>query len=155
MCSFHLFQALPAPLNHTVSGSFQARLFIAILSMKKCKQMDKCYSTFAGRYVSDNKPDKEKTAIRLKTFFCCFELDIVGSMLHAIFDDDNSKNILTSGLFVGWTCLILGFTTSTLCASALSFFNLNCKNHRIILEVLYPVLEFSDDSCSARKSCEL
>lgn len=55
--------------------------------------MDNCYSTFAGRYVSDNKPDKEKTAIRLKTFFCCFELDIVGSILYAIFDDDNSKYI--------------------------------------------------------------
>lgn len=53
--------------------------------------MDNCYSTFAGRYVTDNKPDKKKTAIRLKTFFCCFELDVVGSMILVIIDDDNSE----------------------------------------------------------------
>lgn len=87
MCSFHLFQALLVLLNHTVSDSF---VYCKIID-EKCKQMDNCYSTFAGRYVSDNKPDKEKTAIRLKTFFCCFELDIVGSILYEIFDDDNSE----------------------------------------------------------------
>lgn len=48
------------------------------------------FSTFAGRYVSDKEPDKEKTAIRLKSFLCCFELDAVGSFFHELFDLKNS-----------------------------------------------------------------
>lgn len=47
------------------------------------------FLTFAGRDIDDVKPDKGKTAIRLKSFLCCFELDSAGSMRILIVDNDN------------------------------------------------------------------